>query len=125
MKYDIENREDVAVLVNTFYKRVLKDKLIQHFFTEVVKLQWEKHIPVIIDFWSSILFDEQSFRGNPMIKHIELSRQHRLEKKHFDRWLLHWNKTVDQLFQGENADLAKARALSIGLLMQSKIEANF
>ena len=67
-KHDIANREDVDFLIETFYKKVRKDPLIQHFFNEVVHIDFEKHIPHIADFWAMILLDEIGFKGNPVGK---------------------------------------------------------
>ena len=44
-----------------------------------------------------------------------------LKKQHFDRWLLLFNETVNKLFVGNKAELAKTRALSIATIMQVKI----
>lgn len=45
---DISSRQDIALLVNRFYKQVLLDKIIGNFFTEVVPLDWEVHIPIMM-----------------------------------------------------------------------------
>ncbi len=41
--------------------------------------------------------------------------------EHFQRWILLFNETVDELFKGEKAELIKQRALSISTVMQIKI----
>ena len=56
-----------------------------------------------------------------MEPHIALHEKHPLEKIHFDLWLNYFNETMDELYVGEKAELAKSRAKSIGLLMQVKI----
>ena len=65
-KRDIENRADLERMLGAFYKKVFKDDLISHFFIEVVPLNLETHIPVIADFWESVLLDG---RGKTQIKH--------------------------------------------------------
>jgi len=57
-----------------------------------------------------------------MTPHINLHRVARLTKKHFTRWLQLFTATVDELFEGEKAELAKQRALSIATVMQLKLE---
>ncbi len=71
---DIQERKDIELLVDEFYKKVLKDDVIGHFFTEVVQLDWEKHIPIMYDFWETTLLGNIKYKGNPMVKHIELSK---------------------------------------------------
>jgi hemoglobin len=122
MKTDISSRKDIELLVNSFYKLATKDKIIGVFFTEVVQMQWEKHIPVICDFWDSILFHTATFRGNPMIRHIELHKKKNLEDIHFDRWVELFFATVDELFEGKKVGLLKEKTISMKLLMQYKIK---
>jgi hemoglobin len=122
MKPDISSRKDIELLVNSFYKLATKDKIIGVFFTEVVQMQWEKHIPVICDFWDSILFHTATFRGNPMIRHIELHKKKNLEDIHFDRWVELFFATVDELFEGKKVGLLKEKTISMKLLMQYKIK---
>lgn len=47
---DIENRQDIAKLVNSFYETVKTDPVIGHFFTEVVHVHWDEHLPKMYDF---------------------------------------------------------------------------
>ena len=120
-KKDIENRKDIEMLVDAFYTKVIKDETIGYIFNEVVKLDWEKHIPIMYDFWETTLFHKAIYKGNPMKIHVDLNVKEQLKKAHFDQWLALFNETVDELFDGEMANLAKTRALSIATIMQIKI----
>ncbi|MBO9566734.1 MAG: group III truncated hemoglobin [Niastella sp.] len=120
---DIESREDIELLVNEFYKKVVPDKLIGHFFTRVVHFTWEEHIPVMISFWDTVLFAKLSYKGNPMVKHIELDALYPLDPLHFDRWLYLWQETVHQLFAGDKANEAIDRAHSIAKIIKVKVAA--
>jgi hemoglobin len=122
MKAQIQDRSDIEKLVTLFYESATEDDDIKHFFTEVVSLDFEKHIPVICDFWESILFQNAKYKGNPMVKHIVLSRKSEMTKVHFDAWLRIWHETVDDHFEGDIAVEAKQRADSIAALMQHKIK---
>ena len=73
------------------------------------------------DFWETTLFHKAIYKGNPMKVHLDLNIKIPLNKRHFDQWLWMFNETVDELFYGEKADLAKTRALSIATVMQIKI----
>jgi hemoglobin len=121
MKKDIQNRKDIELLVNRFYQKVISDEMIGHIFTEVAKLNWEKHLPVVYDFWENSLFYTGAYNGNPMEMHKRLNRVIPLTPGHFDRWNQLFFSTVDELFAGEKAALAKQRAFSISTVMQIKL----
>ena len=122
---DLCDRKDIEKLVDSFYSKVLADEIIGFIFTDVVKLDWKKHIPLMYDFWETTLFHKTIYKGNPLAVHIELNKKIKLEKKHFDRWLMLFNQTVDTLFKGNNAEQAKVRALSIATIIQIKIQKSF
>lgn len=122
MKQDIQNRQDIEFLLDAFYKKIMKDTVIGHYFTEVIQISLEKHMPVLYNFWESVLFGSGNYKGNPVLKHIELDQKERLEKKHFDQWQKVFYETVDEHFEGEKAAEAKNRADLMGKLMLFKIE---
>ena len=119
---DIQNAEDIELLINEFYKQVIHDPSIGYFFTEVVVLSWEKHIPIMNAFWNSVLLGSNTYKSNPMEKHIDLDEKSRLEPAHFAVWLKSWEETIFTHFSGSKADEALMRAKNIALLMQHKIE---
>lgn len=121
MKHDIQNKKDIENLVNTFYEKVKKDSTISHFFTDVVKVNWESHLPIMYKFWENVVFYTGSYDGNPMEKHKEINLKSHISTEHFKQWTMLFNETVDELFEGEKADLIKQRALSIATVMQIKI----
>ena len=121
-KRDIENRADLERLLEIFYKKVFKDDLISHFFIEVVPLNLETHIPVIADFWESVLLDGRGYRKNVMEIHLNISEKSKINKEHLDRWVKIFSETVDDLFEGAKASLAKQRAASIATMMNIKID---
>ena len=121
MKKDIANREDIDLLVNVFYTKLLADNTINYIFTDIVKINLETHLPVIADFWESILFSSISYSNNLMKIHLDIQNKTPLLKHHFDTWLGYFNSTVDELFEGSVALKAKERALSIATVMQIKI----
>ncbi len=120
-KRDIENRADLERLLEVFYNKVFKDDLISHFFTEVVPLNLETHIPVIADFWESVLLDGRGYRKNVMEIHLSISEKSKIDKDHLDRWVKIFSETVDELFEGAKASLAKQRAVSIATMMNIKM----
>ena len=121
MKKDIETRNDIESLLNDFYKKAFKDDLIGRFFTEVVPLNLETHLPLIADFWESVLLDGKGYRKNVMEIHRDISNKSKIEKEHFDRWVQLFTESVNNLFEGPKANLAKQRAASIATMMNIKI----
>lgn len=122
-KSDISDREDVELLVNAFYEKVLDDSLLAPIFTEVVEVDWDAHLPVMYDFWSGILLGPSDYRGNPMRKHVLLSEKTDMGEREFARWLDLFNATVDAHFSGNKTEEAKVRAGNIAQLMLHKIRA--
>lgn len=121
MKTDIRNREDIAALVNAFYDKVRVNPQIGHFFNDVVRVNWEKHLPKMYDFWEGIVFGGSNYSGNPISTHKEVHALHAFSKTDFDEWLKLFKQTVNEMYEGEKAELIKQRALSIATVMQLKV----
>ena len=119
---DISSRKDIEMLMTNFYEKVKKDDSIGPIFNDVAKVNWAHHIPIICDFWESILLGSAAYRGNVMEVHLNLNRKVKLEESHFGVWLKLFSETVNEHFDGEKATLAVARAKSIAALMQFKIK---
>ncbi|TNE50970.1 MAG: group III truncated hemoglobin [Bacteroidetes bacterium] len=112
-KPDITFRSDIEQLVDRFYDKVKADPVIGYIFTEIVQVDWPKHLPVMYNFWEFLLLQGKNYQGNPIEKHFDLHRLHPLTADHFDRWLMLFQGTVDDLFAGPVADDAKFRAYAI------------
>lgn len=123
MKKEIANTTDVRWLVDRFYDKIKEDKLVGFIFNDVMKVNWQKHLPVMYAFWENTLFYTGGYDGNAMKKHLGINRVTPLQKKHFNRWLQLFTETVDEYFEGEKAALAKQRANSIATIIQVKIAA--
>ncbi len=82
---DIKNKQDIELLVNEFYKKVIADPFIGPFFTKVAHFSWDIQIPIMVSFWETILLGTTTYKGNPMIKHIELNKLSPLKQSHFER----------------------------------------
>lgn len=112
--HDIINRDDVKTLVDRFYDKVKADALLAPVFSHV---DWPHHLPVMYNFWSSILLGDQSYSGNPLQKHLPLP----ITQQHFSQWLHLFHQTIDEHFRGEKAEEAKMRAQSIAGIFQVKM----
>jgi len=112
---DIRNKIDVENLVNTFYAKVLKDDLLAPFFKH---LNFDKHLPKMVFFWCFVLLDEPGYTTDVTQKHIHM----KLEKRHFKKWLELFHTTINEMFAGEKAEIAKQRATILGWTMESKLQ---
>ncbi|HTE59161.1 MAG TPA: group III truncated hemoglobin [Solirubrobacteraceae bacterium] len=119
---DIETRADCERLVRAFYGRALEDPIIGFIFVDVAKLDLEAHVPEITSFWETILLGAQSYSGGVFRPHAELHAKVGLRKGHFDRWLQLWLGTVDELFAGDRATLAKTHALRVGRAFHRRLQ---
>jgi len=122
MKPDINSRADIEKFITAFYEKVKMDATIGFIFTEVVQMNWEKHIPLIVDFWETILLDNPVYKKNAMEVHFDLNKKIPLQKEHFSSWLLLFAKAIDEFFEGKKAEMAKTRAKSIADVMFFKME---
>jgi hemoglobin len=111
---DITTRDDVKMLVDKFYDKVQSDALLGPVFSHV---NWQHHLPVMYNFWSSMLLGEQSYSGNPFQKHLPLP----IQGKHFDQWLKLFRETVHENFAGKKADEVVMRAESIAGIFQVRM----
>ncbi len=114
---DIKYIEDIILLVDRFYDKVNKDRLLSPVFNEFARVKWEEHLPVMYSFWSAVLFDTNTYKGQPLTSHLELP----ISTEHFQRWLELFKETVDENFKGNKAEEAKEKADSIAHIFQTKL----
>ena len=118
---DIENRNDIETVLVSFYQKAFADELIGRFFTEVVPLDLATHLPVITDFWETVILNKQVYRKNVMQIHQHIHQLSSIKKEHLDRWVEIFTITIGEHFTGEKASLMKQRAASIATLMDIKL----
>ena len=110
---DLCTEEEIVELVHRFYDKVRQDEMLGPIFGRHVK-DWDKHLPTLVDFWSSALLGTARFRGSPMPKHVSLPG---LTIELFQRWLLLFRQTTGALPNAALAekanDLAKRIAQSL------------
>lgn len=118
---DIQNQDDLYVLVEEFYKKLLSDISISYIFTDVVKIKIEEHLPILVTFWSQAILGTGGYVKNLTQIHLDIDKKEHLTKELFDIWLAHFYTTVDENFIGQNSEKIKTQALSIATIMQIKI----
>ncbi len=111
---DIKGREDIAKLVNTFYKKVREDDLIGPIFNTRITSEdeWIKHEIKLTDFWQSTLQFKALYTGNPVTVHnnVDKDNGYSIDHNHFGRWQLLWIANINEQFEGDVAQLAKSKA---------------
>ena len=121
MKNDIASRKDIETLVDLFYSKIKRDDRIGFIFSDKAKVNWEKHVPIMYDFFENMLFYTGAYTGNPMELHKHINCLFPLTEEHFKQWNYLFSSSVDELFAGVTAELVKQRTKSISTVMQIKI----
>lgn len=121
-KRDITGREDVYMLVSTFYEKVRKNEVLAPFFNGKIK-DWDAHLERLTTFWESSLFLRTKYNGNPLEAHVKVDGEsgHKISEFHFGTWINLWIETIDEHFEGEYAENAKRRARKMGTFLYLKI----
>lgn len=115
---ELNNRENISLLVHTFYGKIRKDEMLGPIFNGIIK-DWPEHLDRLTDFWETNLLFTRKYKGNPLEVHNEVDRRmdQVITMEHFGRWLQLWLNTIDGLFTGKNAEVAKSRARKMSTIM--------
>ncbi len=122
MLEDIKSKEDIIILVDAFYVKIQKNELLGPIFTNLMKVNWDIHLPKMYDFWNMILFEAPGYEGFPLRPHLEINSKNPLTALHFETWLSLFDNTVDELFVGEKASEIKSRAKNVGMSWSYKMD---
>lgn len=118
---DIQTQDDLHLIVDEFYKKLLSDQSISYIFTDVVKIHLEEHLPILVTFWSQAILGTGGYTNNLTQIHLDINEKEYLSPELFKIWLNHFNTTIDENFKGDNSEKMKTQALSIATIMQIKI----
>jgi len=121
-KTDIKTREDIFLLVSSFYEKVRKDETLGPFFNDTIK-NWDEHLQNLTTFWESSLFLKTKYLGDPLKAHARVDAEfhNSITELHFGLWLNLWFQTIDELFEGDYAQNAKRRARKMGTFLYLKM----
>ena len=122
VKSDITNKSDIALLVRTFYAKIRRHPELGPIFEKVIT-NWEEHFDLLTDFWETQLLLKRTYHGNPVTAHQEVDKKvnNTVTSAHFGLWLNLWFETLDELFAGETAWIAKNRAQKMSTMLFMKI----
>ncbi|MEN3224096.1 group III truncated hemoglobin [Mycolicibacterium porcinum] len=121
MAEDLSGHDDVELLLWRFYSKALSDPVLAEPFAELREKGLRSHLPVMCDFWETVLFRAGLYHGSALIVHRDLHARHPLSARHFVRWLTLWTDTVDELFVGPHAERAKLQAGRIAKAMHRRL----
>ena len=85
--------EEITTLVHNFYDRVRADAMLGPIFDAHID-DWDKHLAIMVQFWSSMLLGTGSYSGTPMPKHVALPD---LKADLFTQWLALFHQTTREL----------------------------
>ena len=118
---DVKTREDLHLIMRSFYVKLLNDPEINFIFTHVAKIDLEPHLLDLVDFWEQMLFNKGDYKKNVLQIHLDINSKLNFTQQHFTIWLKYFNLSIDENFSGLNAENMKTRALSIATVMQIKM----
>jgi hemoglobin len=100
--------QEISTLVDTFYAKVRLDPDIGPIFNAIIS-DWPYHLALLKDFWSTVLLTTGRYKGDPMMKHLQLS----LDPQHFERWLALFAETAHEVMQPAHAAAVIAKSTRI------------
>jgi hemoglobin len=113
---DITSKAEIENLIEIFYEKVFQNEVLAPFFKG---LDFEAHKPQMVHFWSFVLISDPGYKTNVTEKHLHMP----LTAQHFEIWIKLFKETIDELFLGETAEMAKQRADLVGWTILEKIKA--
>lgn len=102
-------------LVDAFYARVRADPELGPIFNDAIA-DWPEHLDRLTAFWSSVMLTSGRYKGQPVPAH----RKHvdRITPALFDRWLMLWKTTTQELMSPAAAAALQDKAARIAESLQ-------
>lgn len=105
--------EEIAALVDRFYAKVRVDPEIGPVFNNAVE-NWDAHLALLKDFWSTVLLSTGRYKGNPLVAHFRLP----IEERYFARWLMLFSETAKEVMTAGHAEVVAQKADLIAMNMK-------
>ncbi len=109
----------LALLVDRFYAKVRQDAELGPIFNETIT-DWDRHLKLLHDFWSSVMLTSGRYKGNPMAAHLRHREQ--LSPALFAHWLALWEETAREVLSPGDAAAMHATASRIARSLQLGIQ---
>jgi hemoglobin len=104
---------EIASLVERFYAKIRVDPEIGPVFNNAVQ-NWDAHLALLKDFWSTVLLTTGRYKGNPLLAHFHLP----IEEKYFARWLTLFSETANEVMPASKATSIMHKADRIAMNMR-------
>jgi hemoglobin len=104
---------EIASLVERFYAKVRVDPEIGPIFNDAVQ-NWDAHLALLKDFWSTVLLTTGRYKGNPLLAHFRLP----IEERYFARWLTLFSETANEVMTASQARIILEKADLIAMNMK-------
>ncbi len=111
------NRENLAPMIRTFYRKILQDKVVNPYFImalgkDLESQAWQRHYEILEDFWLMLMTGERVYTRDAYTPHEEIGE---LYAQTFERWLelfdevlhLYYTPQLAQKFYKRAAVLSK------------------
>jgi hemoglobin len=103
----------IASLVERFYAKVRVDPEIGRVFNDAIG-NWDAHLALLKDFWSTVLLTTGRYKGNPLLAHFPLP----IEERDFARWLKLFSETASEVMPASQAAIVTRKADLIAMNMK-------
>ncbi|MEP0708776.1 MAG: group III truncated hemoglobin [Parvibaculum sp.] len=111
----VTDEAEIETLVRAFYTKVRADAELGPIFDRVIGDDWEPHLQKMFNFWSSVMLTTGRYKGQPMRAHMKLKA---VTPKHFDRWLVLFRETAEEVCDAETAERFVEKAARIAESLQ-------
>ena len=124
MLSDVVDRPSVERMVRHFYRVILKDEVVGHYFISALgddlrNDKWYDHLRTLDNFWLFMMAGEEGYTGDPFFPHSFMGE---LYPETFDRWLELFDKTVHQFFVPEIASEFNKKAKFLSADFRERLE---
>lgn len=113
--------DDLTRVVHAFYERVRGDAQLGPVFAGAVA-DWPEHLATLSAFWSSVMLQRGTYKGNPMRVHRLLGPE-LVTPARFSRWLELWRETTNDLLTPEAAARLQEKASRMAVNLGQAVDA--
>jgi hemoglobin len=111
--------DEIKNIVHGFYAKVQRDDILGPVFASEMSEDWDHHLDKMVNFWTTVLFAEPLYKGNPLEVHAKVSD---IGPGHFDRWLSLFDQTLREFCPNdEHFHAFSQRAHNMGRVMTTAL----